>query len=131
MPSFETTHRSPSLRAALRVRSPPMLPGMDVVHIDCECSSFDHTIRFCLDQETGDLWLHTRLTTFLPWYKRIWRAIGYVFRPGRSSQGHYDETYISHADFDRLRALLMLAERCRADSVQDTPRLGVEPSVGP
>ena len=47
------------------------MQGMDVVHIDCECSSLDHSIRFCVDQESGDVWLHTRLNTWLPWYRRV------------------------------------------------------------
>lgn len=102
-----------------------MLQGMDVVHIDCECSSFDHSLRICVDQETGDLWVNTRLNTYLPWYRRVWRALVYVFRPGASRYGHYDETHVAHGDFDRLRALLILAERCRADSVQGAPALGV------
>jgi hypothetical protein len=95
-----------------------MLRGMDVLHLDCECSSFDHSIRFCLDQERGDVWLCTRLNTCQPWYKRLWRAIVYVFRPSFGSYGHYEETCIDHGDFDRIRALLILAERCRADSAQ-------------
>lgn len=94
-----------------------MLNGYDVIHIDCECSSFEHTMRFVVDQETGDLWVQTQLRNNLPWYKRLWLALHFVVAPGRSPHGHYEETHVSHNDFDRLRALLTLAERCRADSV--------------
>ena len=93
--------------------------GYDTIHIDCECSSFDHSIRFVVDQTTGDFWVSTRLVCTLPWYRRVWMALGYIFQPGRSSQGQYEETHVSHNDFDRLRAMLNLAEQYRQDSCAD------------
>ena len=93
-----------------------MLQNMNVVHLDCECSSFDHSIRFCVDQKTGDFWLSTRLNSFLPLGKRLWRACLYVVSPTYGSFGHYDDTLIDHRDFGALRNLMAEAEKSRSDS---------------
>ena len=89
---------------------------METLHIDCECSSFDHSVRLVLDPDTGDLWLNMRLNTWLPWYRRLWRAIVYVVRPHGGRYGHYDEMFVNHADFDAIRQLLDKAEECRDES---------------
>lgn len=106
-----------------RLSGPPSMRGFDTIHLDCECSSLDHTLRIAVDQEAGDMWVHTQLTTFRPWYQRLWLAIQYVFRPGRGRYGHYDETCIRHEDFPRIREILAAAEKYRAESCSDTKSL--------
>lgn len=97
-----------------------MLNGQDVFHFDCECSSYDHSIRFCVDQQDGSCWLSTRLNTYLPWWKRLWRASIYVVRPQHGSFGHYDETLLDHKDFEKIRELFAKAETYRFASIPPT-----------
>ena len=104
-----------------------MLYGTDVFHFDCECSSFDHSVRFCVDQESGDVWLNTRLNTYLPWWRRLWRASVYVVRPRYGVNGHYDETLIDHQDFGKIRELLAKAETYRRQSTQ--PQQSAQPTT--
>lgn len=88
----------------------------DVLHIDCECTSMDHSVRLLVDRQTGDVWLHLRLTTHLPWYGRLWRAIRYVFQPRHGRYGHYDETLISHESLPAVQGMLAKAVQYRAKS---------------
>lgn len=86
---------------------------MQVQYFDCQCSEFGHTVRFVYDDDsyegTGELWLETRLVNWLPWYKRVWAALRYVFKVGRED-GEYDTTLLKVQDYDRLRELLSLSE---------------------
>jgi len=71
------------------------------LYCSCQCSDFNHTIRFNLDEDDGDIWLETRLNAYEPWWKRIWIGIKYVF--GRPPvYGHYDCTLLRAEDYDTL-----------------------------
>jgi len=76
---------------------------------ECQCSSFHHSIRFSLDLD-GDLFVCVALNTLLPWWKRLWRAVVYVFHPGHSPYGEYDEIILRREDYKRLRELLSTSE---------------------
>lgn len=78
-------------------------------HFDCACSDFGHTIRFNLDPKDGELYLDVHLYNWLPWYKRVWAAVQYVFKRHRP-YGHYDCTLLKIEDFARLHSLLDRAE---------------------
>ena len=47
-------------------------------YFDCECKTPEHTLRFTLDNEYGDLYLDVFLRPDV-WHKRLWYAIKYVF----------------------------------------------------
>ena len=79
--------------------------GGGYTYFDCECSDFGHVIRFSLDHEDGSLWLEAHMCLWLPWYRRVWHAIRYVFGYPRL-YGHYDITLLRNEDYDRLKALL-------------------------
>jgi hypothetical protein len=78
---------------------------MEQHYFECQCSDFNHVIRFTFDEEDGEVWLDVRLNYFEPWYKRVWNAIRFVFkRP--VAYGHYDVTMVREEDYARLHDLL-------------------------
>jgi len=81
-------------------------------YIECACHLFDHTIRFTIDDWEDDpntnLIVETRMSHFLPWYRRIALAFKYVL--GLDTTCQYSETIIPPETFPKLRALLDEAE---------------------
>lgn len=86
---------------------------MEMHHFDCQCSDFNHTVRFTLDPQDGDVYLEVRMNYFDPWYKRIWNAVKYVFKRD-VAYGFFDVTMLKDEDYDRVRDLLKRAEIARA-----------------
>lgn len=78
---------------------------MNNYYFDCECSDFNHTFRFVYDQTDNAVWLEVRLNQYLPWYKRVWVALKYIFKC-RPAYGHYDTTILRHEDLGKLDDLL-------------------------
>jgi hypothetical protein len=78
-------------------------------HLDCRCEDFRHSIRFNVENDTGDVYVSTHINHCYPWYKRIWYALRYVFKQD-SIDGHYDISYIKYEDYDKLRDILMRAD---------------------
>lgn len=73
---------------------------MKVKYVDCECTSFDHVIRFITDEE--DVYTEVHLSNYKPWYKRFWIAILYTL--GYSQKyGHYECTIIGK---DKVKELI-------------------------
>lgn len=82
---------------------------MKTEYFECNCSSAEHTLRFVLDEEDGELYTENHLTV-APFFKRIWKAVKYIF--GHTSRyGNYDCTLIKTEDIDRLIDLLSKAKR--------------------
>lgn len=78
---------------------------------ECECSSFNHTLRIISDKEDGTVWVEVPLNSYLPWWRRIIVAFKYIFLIG-SSEG-YDSVALEHRDFDRIIGLLERAKEKR------------------
>lgn len=85
---------------------------METEHFDCQCSDFNHTVRFTLDPQDGDVYMDVRMNYYDPWYKRIWNAVKYVFKRD-VAYGHYDCTLLREEDFDRLRDLMRRSQIAR------------------
>jgi len=79
-------------------------------HFECVCSSDEHTLKFTLDETTGDIedleiWTSVFLDAYQPWWKRIWIAVKYVF--GYTSRyGHFDCFIMRPEDVNRMQQLL-------------------------
>lgn len=86
---------------------------METEHFECQCNSFDHLVRFTLDPEDGDVYLDVRLNHWVPWWKRAWNAVRYVFKRA-SAIGHYDCVLLKEEDYDRLRDLMKRSEIAKA-----------------
>lgn len=82
---------------------------METHYVDCQCTHFNHTIRFMLDPSDGELWLEVHMNYCDPWYKRAWNAVRYVFKRTKS-YGHFDTTILREEDYDRLRDMLNRSE---------------------
>lgn len=80
-------------------------PGLTQHYFDCQCSDFNHVFRFVFDEKDGDMWLEVQLNHWLPWHKRVWQAIRYLFAK-RQAYGHFDTTMLREEDVARLQALL-------------------------
>lgn len=83
--------------------------------LECQCSSFQHSVRFSIDDE-GEIYICTNLNTWLPWYKRLWQAIVYVFNPGSSKYGHYDEVILHMNDYNKIIEMLDKSRRIKNQS---------------
>jgi len=77
---------------------------MEHHYVDCQCSDFNHVIRFVLDEKDGELWLEVRMNHWEPWYKRVWNAVKYVFKKD-VAYGHYDVTMLRVEDLVKLHRL--------------------------
>lgn len=89
---------------------------METEHFDCACSDFNHTVRFTLDPDDGDLYIDVRLNNWGHWYTRIWTAIRYIFKR-HVAYGHYDVTILRDEDYDRMRDLLKRSEISKAGHI--------------
>lgn len=77
----------------------------DYFYFECQCSDYEHVFRFALDPKDGEVWLDVNLNHCLPWYKRVWIALRYVFKK-TEAYGHYDITMLRDDDYKRLHDLL-------------------------
>lgn len=78
---------------------------MEHQYFDCQCGDFNHVFRFVLDEVDGEVWLEININPYLPWYKRVWEAVRYVFGC-RPVYGHYDVTLLREEDYHRVHDLL-------------------------
>ena len=84
--------------------------GIHNAELWCDCHDFDHIARFMwLDsdkEEDFPILFHTvSLRTGLPWWKRIWEAVKYVFNR-TSVYGDFCELVLTVDDARKLSAWL-------------------------
>lgn len=82
-------------------------------YLECACDSDEHTLRFTLDKDDGEIFTSVYLNHWLPWHKRVWLAVRYVFGY-RCKYGHWDCTIINREGAKKLRAILDEFERSDA-----------------
>ena len=78
-----------------------------VIHLDCDCHSPEHIIRYSLwawdYNDRPEMFVEVQAGHYLPWYKRIWPAIKYMFGiPGLD----WHEAIIRPQDVDKLTSML-------------------------
>lgn len=71
----------------------------------CICNSDEHTLRFILDPEDGEIFVSAFLDEWPYWYVRVWRAIKYVFGY-KCKYGHWDSFIMDYDDYNRFHELL-------------------------
>jgi hypothetical protein len=82
--------------------------GNNFVAVTCSCLSPAHTVLFFQENYEGYqpiLAMEVQLNQWLPWYKRIWYAIKYVFRRKTNDGGHWDTVLLNHDSILKLREL--------------------------
>ena len=77
---------------------------------ECTCSTFDHNIRFEVDEEMGHIAISVPLNHWLPWWKRLWLAVKYVLKQ-TERYGHYDTVMLNPNDYGKIRELLDISEQ--------------------
>lgn len=78
---------------------------MESVYCDCECSDFNHVVRFEYFDRDGEAYVSVRLNYWDRWYKRVWNALRYVFKRD-VAYGHYDVTILREQDYARIHDIL-------------------------
>jgi hypothetical protein len=90
----------------------------EILHLDCSCSSFDHSIRFMCDPLDPDCIIYTEiiLSHAGGFWWRVKNAIKYIFGR-RSDYGHFDcfimetgeqmllHNFLEHITLRKLRKL--------------------------
>jgi len=78
-----------------------------VIHLDCECHSPEHIVRYSFyDWGTDDMpefFVEVQACHYLPWYKRVWAAIKYAV--GYDGVKWHD-AIIKRKDVDVLQKML-------------------------
>lgn len=81
-----------------------------VLHrFECTCTTFDHNVRFEVDNDLGTISISVPLNHWLPWWKRMWLAIKYIFAK-TEKYGHYDTVELNPKDYGKIRDLLLFSE---------------------
>ena len=90
---------------------------MEKHYFECSCSSEEHTFSFHYDPDDGELYMSAFLNDWEAWYKRVWKAVKYVFGY-KCKYGHWDCTILTQKQTQRLKELL---ER----SLEDRKKQGI------
>lgn len=81
-------------------------------YFTCACGTMDHTLRFVLDLDENSevrvptIYVDIRLVHYLPWYRRLWLGIKYIF--GTDISDSHDGWMIHNKceDVDRMIGML-------------------------
>ena len=76
-------------------------------HFYCDCCSIEHQVVFSAwDWDDDDsMYVHVSLNKSLPWYRRVYEAVRYVFNLDECSW-HFDDVVLDRNDAARMRAFL-------------------------
>lgn len=77
---------------------------MERTYVECSCYSDEHVLRFTYDPDDKEIYTSVFLNDWEPWYKRVWKAVKYVFGY-KSKYGHFDCTLIRGDEARKLRDL--------------------------
>jgi hypothetical protein len=80
-----------------------MLDG--TYHIDCDCGSIEHSIRFVVSKYDNSAYADVYLYGWQPWYKRPRQAVRYLFNMP-VEYGHWSCTILAPGELDTLDQLL-------------------------
>lgn len=82
-------------------------------HIECVCTSPSHiaVVELALSDrdtlEDPEIRLSVQLSPFLPWYKRVYEALRYVFGIRRTLWGgHWDVCVLDKNSVDKLQSMV-------------------------
>ena len=84
------------------------MKNLNINYIECACYAPEHAIRFTFDESDGELYAEVQLIP-VPWYKRIWRALKYIFNYN-ITYGYFDCTIINPEQYDGLIDIIIKAK---------------------
>lgn len=76
----------------------------DELFVTCKCTSPDHLVRFTYEPEDRELYVTVHLAP-LPFHKRLWNAVRYVFGR-RSRYGDHEEVLVPEHSAIQILELL-------------------------
>ena len=85
--------------------------GCTIKYFRCGCGApIDHCVAFLThppEDEWGgfETWVYMAPTGWLPWYKRVWQALVFVFT-AKTSKVWYTETILDNNDIVELHSFL-------------------------
>lgn len=77
----------------------------EYLHLFCDCGdAVEHTVVFYKenDDEDGQVMIMTSMNPFLPWHKRLWRGIQYIFNFGDNRDHQWVEMWINKEKQEEL-----------------------------
>lgn len=74
-------------------------------YFECACGSDEHTLRFTLDKQEGEIYTSVFLNDWQPWWRRLLAAARYALGY-KCRYGHWDCWILRSEDAARLRAML-------------------------
>lgn len=78
---------------------------MQELLVVCQCHSLDHMLQVSYDPDDPQLYVTIHLEPHRPWWKRVWRAITYVFGV-QARFGDWDEFLLNADDVKNIRGIL-------------------------
>lgn len=81
-----------------------MIDSLPKTTFHCECYDSKHHFHVIHDLEENEISIEIRPSHYLPWYRRIWMAIKFIFK--RDDQW-YSETIISEKDRMTIAQMLL------------------------
>lgn len=88
-------------------------------YVECDCRDDAHLFKLVYvpgdNYGVGNVCLSVQMNQYLPWYKRVWQALRYVFG-AESRFGHWDTTCMEP---DRVQALHSFTGRCLVEMQKD------------
>lgn len=74
------------------------------LYLECSCHTPEHLLKIYVDQWDllePSLVILSQLNHLMPWYKRVWYGLKYIFN-SKGVYGHWEETLLSPEDGDKL-----------------------------
>jgi len=97
--------------------------------LQCQCGSDEHTLKYTLDPDDGQVWTSVFLNDYRSFWQRLWVALKYLFGY-KCKYGHWDCFNMEEADKDRLIALLQKSKECaRRANPEGSPGMPLSDSL--
>lgn len=80
--------------------------------IECECLDPSHLMYIQYDSYYDEIIINNQMNHYLPWYKRIYVAIKFIFKLKNKYNSHWDCTMINEEKRLKLKEFL---ENCKKD----------------
>lgn len=87
------------------------MSNLENLYVECACTSDEHLVRITCDiddkhpERDSNVYINVQLSTYLPWYKRVVRAVRYVFGY-ECKYGHWDEAMLNMEQVGKLHMFL-------------------------
>lgn len=81
-------------------------PSETLVALECACHDPNHMIVVEPDAELRTLYISVQLNPYLPWHKRAWLGLMYIFGVRTVHDGHWESALLEGRTLEQFRAAL-------------------------